>query len=81
VDPGATDQPAHHDQRQGQQQPELDHDPAALGAPAQLAVLVGPGMGALDRVGASRVTSGDLRVLMDQPTEPIPSRNPFRLPG
>jgi hypothetical protein len=66
VGPGAADEPTHHDQRQRQQQPELDHDPAAFGAPAQLAVLVGPGVGALDRpppTGLARCwhpTSGDL---------------------
>jgi hypothetical protein len=36
--PGAADEPTNHDHRQGQQ-PELDHDPTALGTSAQLAVL------------------------------------------
>jgi hypothetical protein len=51
--PGSADQPSHHDERQGQQQPELDHDPTAFGTPAQLAVLVGPSMGALDHPPAT----------------------------
>src|SRR4029453_17704287 len=55
VGPGATDEPTDHDERQGQPQPELDHDPAAFGAPAQLAVLVGPGVGALHRPTPARL--------------------------
>src|SRR5829696_6423649 len=49
LSPGAADQPATDDDGAGQRQPELDHQPAPLGAPAQLPVLVTPGVGALDR--------------------------------
>jgi hypothetical protein len=48
VGPGAADEPTTDDGGSSQRQPELDHPPAPLGAPAQLAVLVGPGMGPLD---------------------------------
>jgi hypothetical protein len=40
VGPGAAEQPATDDDGAGQRQPELHHQPAALGASAQLAVLV-----------------------------------------
>jgi hypothetical protein len=58
---GAADQPAAHDRGTGQ--PERHHQPAPFGAPAPLAVLVGPRMGALhqpataslDRRGLPRV--------------------------
>src|SRR6266511_6265087 len=50
VCPGAADEPATDDDGADQRQPEFDHQPAALGAPAQLAVLVGPGVG----VGSGR---------------------------
>jgi hypothetical protein len=55
VGPGAVDQPATDDDGAGQRQPELHHQPAAFGAPAQLAVLVAPGMGALDHPPAARL--------------------------
>jgi hypothetical protein len=45
ADPGAADQPAADDHGGDQRQPQLDHDPAALGAPAQLAILVASRMG------------------------------------
>src|SRR5215213_7025651 len=48
VGPGAADQAATDHDSAGQRQPERHHPPATLGAPAQLAVLVPPGMGALD---------------------------------
>src|SRR5688572_5897162 len=48
VGPGAADEAATDDGGVGQRQPELDDQPAPLGAPAQLAVLVAPGVGALD---------------------------------
>jgi hypothetical protein len=53
VGPGAADQAATDDGGAGQCQPELDHQPAPLGAPAQLAVLVAPGMGAFDHPPAT----------------------------
>jgi hypothetical protein len=52
---GAADQSATDDGGVGQRQPALDHQPAPLGAPAQLAVLVAPGMGALDHPPATRL--------------------------
>ena len=51
--PGAADQPAADDDGVDQHQPELHHDPAAFGVPAQLAVLVAPGVGALHRPAAA----------------------------
>src|SRR5829696_5954287 len=42
----------------GQRQPELDHQPAAFDAPAQLVVLVGPGGGALDHPPAAHLDRG-----------------------
>src|SRR5512132_1851466 len=48
VGPGAADQSATDDGGIGQRQPELDNGSTPLGAPAQLAVLVAPGVGALD---------------------------------
>src|SRR5918993_2821740 len=53
VGPGAADEPATDNGGAGQRSPELDHQPAALGAPAQLAVLVAPGVGALDHPAAA----------------------------
>jgi hypothetical protein len=47
VGPGAAEQPTTDNDGAGQRQPELHHGPASLGAPAQLAVLVRSGMGAL----------------------------------
>src|SRR4029453_13930583 len=66
VGPGAADQPAAHEDGVGQGQPERHDQPTPLRAPAQLAVLVGPGGGApnppagggLDR--SWDPTSGDL---------------------
>jgi hypothetical protein len=66
VGPGAADQPATDDHGTDQGQPERHHQPAPLGTPAQLAVLVGPGMSALDHPPAAHLdrrrhpTSGDL---------------------
>src|SRR5215217_1424157 len=66
VGPGAADQPATDDGGVGQRQPERHHQPAPLGAPAQLAVLVAPGVGALDHPPAAHLdrrrhpTDGDL---------------------
>src|SRR5919197_3562983 len=45
--PGTTEQATEDDRGVGQRQPELHHRPAALGAPAQLAVLVAPRVGPL----------------------------------
>src|SRR5512133_492801 len=56
--PGAADQAATDDGGAGQRQPELDDQPPAFGAPAQLAVLVGPGVGALDHPAAARLDRG-----------------------
>src|SRR5215211_2365998 len=56
--PGTTDEPAADDGGIGQRQPELHDQAAAFGAPAQLAVLVGPGMGALHRPAAARMNRG-----------------------
>jgi hypothetical protein len=53
--PGAADQAATDDGGVGQCQPELDHQPTPLGAPAQLAVLVGPGVGLFDHPPAARL--------------------------
>jgi len=58
VDPGAADQAATDDGGAGQRRPELDDQPAAFGAPAQLAVLVPPAMGALDHPAAARLDRG-----------------------
>jgi hypothetical protein len=55
VGPGTADQAAADNDRADQRQPELHHQPAALGAPAQLAVLVAPRMGALHRPTAARL--------------------------
>src|SRR5215204_7004212 len=55
VGPGAADEPATDDGGVGQRQPELDDQPAPLGTPAQLAVLVAPGMGPLDHPPAARL--------------------------
>jgi hypothetical protein len=49
-----TEQPATDEGGTGQRQPELDHQPAPFGAPAELAVLVAPGVGVLDRPAATR---------------------------
>src|SRR4030095_2404959 len=54
VGPGAADQPAAHEDGVGQGQPERHDQPTPLGAPAQLAVLVGPSGGALDPPAAGR---------------------------
>ena len=54
-DPGTPEQPAAHDDGAGQRQPELHHQPAPLGAPAQPAVLVAPRMGALDHPPAANL--------------------------
>src|SRR5512132_3054348 len=53
--PGAAEQTAAHDRGGCQRQPELHHDSAALGAPAQLAVLVAPRVGALHRPTPARL--------------------------
>src|SRR4029453_4121814 len=53
VGPGAADQPATANDGAGKREPELRHQPAPLGAPAQLAVLVAPGVGALDHPPAA----------------------------
>src|SRR5918993_5990534 len=58
VGPGAADEPATGNGGAGQRSPELDHQPAALGAPAQLAVLVAPGVGALDHPASARLDRG-----------------------
>jgi hypothetical protein len=50
-----TEQPATDEGGTGQRQPELDHQPAPFGAPAELAVLVAPGVGVLDRPAATRL--------------------------
>src|SRR5215217_5947989 len=55
VGPGAADQAATDDGGAGQRQPELDDQPPPFGAPAQLAVLVAPGVGALDHPPAARL--------------------------
>src|SRR5215207_4734883 len=55
VGPGAADQPATDDGGAGQRQPEVDDQPTPLGAPAQLAVLVAPGVSALDHPAAARL--------------------------
>src|SRR4030095_6862090 len=66
VGPGAADQPAAPEDGVGQGQPERHDQLTPLGAPAQLAVLVGPGVGALDHPAAAGLdrswdpTSGDL---------------------
>jgi hypothetical protein len=58
--------PATDEDGEGQRQPELHHQPVTFCAPAQLAVLVGPGMGALDHPSATGLdgcwhpTGGDL---------------------
>src|SRR5512132_3633709 len=62
VDPGSADEPAANDGGACQRQPELHDQPSALSAPAQLAVLVTPGMGALDHPPA-----GDLDRCRDTP--------------
>jgi hypothetical protein len=48
VSPGAAHQPPKDDDGASQCQPELHHQPSALGAPAQLAEGVQPGVTALD---------------------------------
>jgi hypothetical protein len=48
VGPGAAEEPTKDDDGIGNRQPEFDDQPSALGAPAQLAVLVAPGVGAFD---------------------------------
>src|SRR4029450_10454069 len=47
--PGLADQPTRRDDRVGQRQPELHRRGVALGAPAQVAGPVAPGVGALHR--------------------------------
>src|SRR5262245_40201785 len=56
--PGAADEPAADDGGVDQREPELHHDLAALSAPAQLAVLVAPGVGALHRPASARLDRG-----------------------
>jgi hypothetical protein len=48
VGPGSAEQSATDDDRADKRQPELHDRPSPLSAPAQLAVLVAPGVGALD---------------------------------
>jgi hypothetical protein len=53
VGPGAAEEPAAYDGGVGQRQPERHDPPAPLDAPAQLAVLVAPGVGPLDHPPAT----------------------------
>jgi hypothetical protein len=56
--PGPAEQPATDDGGVGQRQPERHYQRATLGAPAQLAVPVAPGVGALHRPASARVDRG-----------------------
>jgi hypothetical protein len=53
--PGAVEQPATDEGGAGQCQPERHHQPAPLGTPAQLAILVTPGVSTLDHLAATRL--------------------------
>jgi Rhodopirellula transposase DDE domain len=56
--PGATQQPAKNDEGAGERQPERHDQPAALGAPAQLAILVPPGVGTFDHPAPAGLDRG-----------------------
>jgi Prolyl oligopeptidase family len=53
--PGTAGEPSTDDDGAGQRQPELHYQPATLGAPAQLAVQVAPGVGAFNHPASAHL--------------------------